>query len=328
MRIGVIGLGRIGLMHAQNLLKSPRSTEVLFADAVPEAAQQAAAQLGQGTAVGLDQLFSAQPEAVIISAATSAHRELIERSVLAGIPVFCEKPVAPSSQEAQELVDFVAANHGIVQIGHQRRFDAGYLRARAEFSSGKLGRLHSIRAITADARPPAIRFLASSDGLFRDCSVHDFDIIRWLTGQEIVEGYAKGSNRGDPEIGQVGDVDTAVAMFTLADGTLATVVATRYNGAGHDVRLELQGSEGTACVGLDERSALHSVERGVTFPHKSAHETFMERFTDEYQSQLEHFLALARGEAENPCTVAESAVASRIADAAQASLSGGRPVRT
>ncbi|GAA1049204.1 Gfo/Idh/MocA family protein [Arthrobacter russicus] len=327
MLVGVIGLGRIGLMHAQNLLASPGATELLLADAVAETAQRAAARLRGGTPLHLDQLFDSAPEALVIAAATSAHRELIERAVSAGIPVFCEKPVAASSAEALELVAFTEANQGIVQIGHQRRFDAGYRAAKAELGSGKLGWLHSIRAVTADARPPALEFLAGSGGIFRDCSVHDFDIIRWLTGQDVVEVYARGSNRGDPGIGEAGDVDTGAALLTLTDGTLATVVATRYNGAGHDVRMELQGSAGSVCVGLDEQAALHSAEPGVAFPTGVPHPSFMERFAAAYRSQLDHFLALARGEAENPCPLAESAAASRVADAAQESLERGVAVR-
>lgn len=327
MRVGLVGVGRIGMMHARNLLELEPQPQLFLADARPEAADLAAQQLSHGTASTVDELFQADLDAVIIAAATPAHQALVERAVLAGTPAFCEKPVAPSTAEALQLSAFIGDHQGVVQLGHQRRFDPGYLRAKAAFSSGELGWLHSLRAITADVRPPSIDFLASSGGIFRDCSVHDFDIIRWITGREVVRVYAQGANKGDPGIAKVGDVDTAAALLTLDDGTLATVVATRYNGAGHDVRLELQGSDGSLAVGLDAHSALRSAEPGVDFPNESPHVSFMERFALAYRSQLDAFLALARGEIENPCTAQDSAAASAIADAAQASLESGQPVQ-
>ncbi len=143
--------------------------------------------------------------------------------------------------------------------------------------------------MTCDVTPPPVAFLATSGGLFRDCSVHDFDVIRWITGREVVEVYARGSNNGDPAIGEVGDVDSALAVCTLDDGTLAVVSASRYNGAGHDVRLELQGSQGTLVVGLDERTAVRSAEPGVGFPAGVPHTTFAERFAEAYRAEIAAF---------------------------------------
>lgn len=330
MRIGLIGTGRIGRMHASNLaalnLPGTQPHELLLTDAVLSSAQAAVAELGTGTAVSLDELFAAAPDALLIAAATGAHRELIERSVEAGIPVFCEKPIAGTTAEAAAIVEFVNARGGMVQIGHQRRFDPGYRQAKAAMAAGKLGWLHSFRAITADVRPPSLNFIAGSGGIFRDCSVHDFDIIRWLTGQEIIEVYARGSNRGEPGIGAAGDVDTAVAILTLSDGTLGTVTASRYNGGGHDVRLELQGSEGSLAVGLDEHLALRSAEPHAGFPHGVPHLSFMERFAAAYREQLTSFLALARGTGPNLCPPSDALAAFVAADAAQESLLSGGPV--
>ena len=215
----------------------------------------------------------------------------------------------------------------MVQIGHQRRFDAGYLEARRAYQAGELGWIHSLRAVTCDMTPPPVEFLASSGGLFRDCSVHDFDILRWLTGREIVEVYAKGSNNGDPAIGEAGDVDTALALVTFDDGTVGTVSATRYNGAGHDVRLEIQGSRSSLMVGLDDKTALASAEAGITFPAGEPHRTFAERFDQAYRSEMAAFVELILGRRENPCTPEDAVAASRVADAAQESLATGVPVR-
>jgi myo-inositol 2-dehydrogenase/D-chiro-inositol 1-dehydrogenase len=225
------------------------------------------------------------------------------------------------------VLDYIRGRQGVVQIGHQRRFDAGYLEARRAYQAGELGWIHSLRAVTCDMTPPPVEFLASSGGLFRDCSVHDFDILRWLTGREIVEVYAKGSNNGDPAIGAAGDVDTALALVTFDDGTVGTVSATRYNGAGHDVRLEIQGSRSSLMVGLDDKAALASAEAGITFPAGKPHLTFAERFEAAYRSEMAAFVELILGRRENPCTPEDAVAASRVADAAQESLATGVPVR-
>jgi myo-inositol 2-dehydrogenase/D-chiro-inositol 1-dehydrogenase len=245
----------------------------------------------------------------------------------AGLPVFCEKPVALSVPESLPVLDHIQSVGGKVMIGHQRRFDAGYLEAKRAFRAGELGWIHSLRAVTCDVRPPAVEFLASSGGLFRDCSVHDFDILRWLTGREIVEVYATGSNNGDPAIGAVGDVDTALAVVTFDDGTVGTVSASRYNGAGHDVRLEIQGSEGSVMVGLDEHVALRSAEAGVSFPAGPPHLTFAERFREAYRAEMVAFVEFVLDLRPNPCPPEDAVAASRVADAAQESLVTGTPVR-
>jgi len=157
--------------------------------------------------------------------------------------------------------------------------------------------------------------------------VHDFDILRWLTGREIVEVYARGSNNGDPAIGAVGDVDTALAVVTFDDGTVGTVSATRYNGAGHDVRLEIQGSQSSVMVGLDENTALRSTEAGVEFPQGQAHQTFAERFDAAYRAEMLAFIELVQGQRENPCTPEDAVAASKVADAAQLSLETGIAVK-
>ena len=155
------------------------------------------------------------------------------------MPVFCEKPVALDVPSTVEIVERVAGGDVPVQIGFQRRFDAGYRAAKAALESGELGWLHSLRAVTADQTPPPAAYIPTSGGLFRDCSIHDFDILLWLTGRQIVEVSAYGANKGDDFFTEGGDVDTVAAVCRFDDDTLATVSATRYNGAGHDVRLEV-----------------------------------------------------------------------------------------
>lgn len=334
MRLGVIGTGRIGRMHVENALAlagderaEVSEVDVVVADAHQPSADAAGRDFGAAVASGVADLLSRDLDGVIIAGPTGAHADLIISSLHAGLPVFCEKPLTPSTAQSLELVHEIERLSGVVQLGHQRRFDAGYVAAKAAFDAGEIGWIHSIGAIAADQTPPSIDFIKTSGGLFRDCSVHDFDIMAWLTGQRIVEVFAKGSNNGGPAIKDAGDVDTAVAMVTLADGTLGTSIATRYNGSGHDARLEVRGSKQTIAVGLDDAAALTSAEPGVDFPSGTPHVAFQDRFTDAYVAELAAFCRLIRGEIENPCTPAESLEASRVADAAQQSLESGLPVR-
>lgn len=332
--LGLVGVGRIGVMHASNIVALKETLgrrgvniRLKLTDVATEHARSVAAGLGAEFATSVSELLDSGVDGLVIATGTATHPELIRAGVDAGVPVFCEKPVAMNDSDALPVVDYISENNGVVQIGHQRRFDAGYLEAKRAYQAGELGWIHSLRAVTCDMAPPPVDFLATSGGLFRDCSVHDFDILRWLTGREIVEVYAKGSNNGDPAIGNVGDVDTALALITFDDGTVGTVSASRYNGAGHDVRLEIQGSNSSVMVGLDEKTALTSAEAEVTFPGGEPHQTFAERFDQAYRSEMVAFVELVMGERENPCTPEDAVAASRVADAAQESLATGTPVR-
>ncbi|WP_026820121.1 Gfo/Idh/MocA family oxidoreductase [Arthrobacter castelli] len=325
LNLGLVGLGRIGQMHAANITSTAGIGTLSVFDLSEEQLSKAVADFGATAYDSLQELIGSGIDGLVIAAGTSAHASLIRAGVDAGIPVFCEKPLAPAA-EVPELLEYIRHRNGVVQIGHQRRLDSGYLEAKRAFEAGELGWIHTLRAVTCDARPPAIEFLATSGGLFRDCSVHDFDILHWLTGREITSVFARGSNRGDPRIGEVGDVDTAMAMITFDDGTLGSVTASRYNGAGHDVRLEVQGSESTMVVGLDERSAFRSAEADIGFPTGTSHAEFMNRFEDAYLREMEAFTEVIRGVRSNPCTPEDAVAASAIADAAQQSLETGQPV--
>ncbi|MDQ0823093.1 myo-inositol 2-dehydrogenase/D-chiro-inositol 1-dehydrogenase [Arthrobacter sp. V4I6] len=332
--LGLVGVGRIGVMHANNIValngvlnRQGINVRLLLTDVAEDHARNVAAGLGAGFLPSVEELIAAGVDGLVIATGTGTHPELIKAGVDAGVPVFCEKPVAMNVADALPVLDYIRDNNGVVQIGHQRRFDHGYVEAKRAYQAGELGWIHSLRAVTCDMAPPPVEFLASSGGLFRDCSVHDFDILRWLTGREIVEVYAKGSNNGDPAIGAVGDVDTALALVTFDDGTVGTVSATRYNGTGHDVRLEIQGSSRSLMVGLDEQTAMASAEAGIDFPAGKPHRTFAERFDQAYRSEMAAFVELILGRRENPCTPEDAVAASRVADAAQESLATGVPVK-
>jgi myo-inositol 2-dehydrogenase/D-chiro-inositol 1-dehydrogenase len=327
MRIGLVGTGRIGSFHADTLQARPEVESIVVADVDADRARQLADKLGVHAADTVDDLFVSGIDAVVITAATSAHATLIHQGLDAGIPVFCEKPVSPDVPTTRAVVERVAATGIPVQIGFQRRFDHGYTRARQALQAGELGWIHTVRAVTADASPPPATYVPTSGGLYRDCSIHDFDIIRWVTGAEVESVYAMGSNQGEKFFADAGDVDTAVAILKLTNGTLATVSATRYNGAGHDVRLEVCGSAGGVVVGLDDRAPLRSAEPAISWQQaETPYQGFLERFHDAYIAELETFVEVVAGRQPSPCTADDALQAFYIAEACQLSKDTDRPV--
>ncbi|MBR8744757.1 Gfo/Idh/MocA family oxidoreductase [Nocardiopsis sp. MG754419] len=328
MRIGLVGTGRIGQSHAAALRARPEVAELLLADVDPHRARTVAHEVGARTAEVGALLRPGAVDALVIAAATPAHPELILAGVDAGIPVFCEKPVAPTVAETVRVLERVQRARVPVHIGFMRRFDPGYRRARHAVREGTLGDLHRVHALTCDMAPPPAAYVASSGGLFRDCHVHDFDILRWVTGREVEEVFAYGVNRGAAYFADHGDIDTSGAVLRLDDGTLATLQGSRYNGAGYDVRMELAGSRSTLVVGLDDRAPLRSAEPGTDFPAGEPWEVFWPRFTAAYEAEIGAFVAMVVDGAPSPCTVADALEAVLVAEAADLSRREHRPVRT
>lgn len=264
MRLGLIGLGRIGTFHARTLCGLDRVDSLVVTDVVPATTERVVAELDGRIDVepaeSAAKLLTAEVDGVLIAAGTNTHPELLLAAVDAGLPAFCEKPLAADITDAAALARQLAGRDHRVQLGYPRRFDAGYAAARSAVVSGELGWLHTLRATTLDPAPPPPEYIALSGGIFRDCSVHDFDAIRWVTGREVVEVYATGGNRGAAFFTEVGDVDTAATTLTMDDGSLALVSNSRYNARGYDVRLELHGSRDSIAVGLDDGLPLRSVE--------------------------------------------------------------------
>jgi myo-inositol 2-dehydrogenase / D-chiro-inositol 1-dehydrogenase len=326
MRLGLLGLGRIGEFHADTLASLPLVDSLVVADIIPSLTKKVADRLCAEPAASPDALLKSDLDGVVIAAATDAHPELIVAAVDAGLPVFCEKPLARTIAEGVEVLQRVQASDVPVQIGYQRRFDVAYQAAHDAVASGELGSLHTVRSTTLDPAPPTPEYVAVSGGIFRDCGVHDFDIIRWITGREVVEVYATGSTRA-ADFAAAGDVDTSAAVLTLDDDTLALVSNTRYNPRGYDVRLDVHGSRDTIAVGLEKKLPLRSVEPLATFPTGVPHRMLMDRFLPAYQAELDVFTELVIGDHFPPCTVADALEADLIAEACGLSLREHRPVR-
>jgi myo-inositol 2-dehydrogenase/D-chiro-inositol 1-dehydrogenase len=312
-------------MHAGGLAGDSRVEEILVGDADPQRAERVAAEVG-GEAGSIEDILDKRPDAVVIAASTPAHAPLILACVEAGIPAFCEKPIALGLDETVEVVEAVESSGAMLQIGFQRRFDAGYAEARRLVESGALGTVYSVRLATHDPEPPPEEYVAASGGIFRDLHIHDFDVLRWLTGKEVDEVYAAGGVLGFDFFARHGDVDTSAALITMQDGTIAVLTGGRHDPLGYDVRAEIFGSKDSVAVGVDARTPLRSVEPGMPSPEKPAYPNFQERFADAYAAEMRHFLSVVKGEAENPCTARDALEALRIAMAADLSLDEHRPV--
>ncbi len=327
MRLGLIGLGRIGAFHADTLSHHDAVDSLVVTDAVPAVTASVAERFGAEVADSPEALIRAGVDGIVIAAATDAHTALIRAGVDAGIPVFCEKPLSGIVAEAAEIADHVNASGVPVQIGYPRRFDSAYAAARDAVADGALGWVHTVRSTTLDPAPPPREYVAVSGGLFRDCSVHDFDTVRWVTGREVVEVYATGSARGADFFAELGDVATAQTLLTFDDGATAVVSNTRYNARGHDVRLELHGSTDSVVAGWTDHTPLRNLEPDARWPTGKPWTFFMDRLPGAFRAELTAFTEVVAGHRSSPCTVDDALAVAWIAEAATLSLHQHRPVQ-
>jgi myo-inositol 2-dehydrogenase/D-chiro-inositol 1-dehydrogenase len=326
VRIGVVGLGRIGLYHARLVREQPRVSSIVVYDVDEQRAQVAQQELSCEMATTIGALLDGV-DAVVIAASTSAHPELIHQAIDAGKTTFCEKPVALDLASTVEVVRHARESRVPVQIGFQRRFDVGYQRAREAVTSGALGTVYVTRMAAHDPAPPHEGYIPVSGGIFRDLHIHDFDIVRWVLGQEVVEVHADGAVLVHDVFRKYDDIDTSVALLTLSNGTRGILSGTRHDPLGYDIRMELFGSGDSIAIGWNARTPLRSVEPGMPAGPESPYRFFIDRFDAAYRAEIAAFLSLARGEIENPCPPAEGEAALRIAIACDRSRKERRTVR-
>ena len=326
MKIGLIGAGRIGAFHARNLVSLEGVSSLAIADIDSEQAERVAKEIGARALTDVSSLL-AEVEAVVIAAATDVHAELIVASAGAGLPIFCEKPISLDLGSTASVLAAVEQSGVPLQIGFQRRFDPGYVEARRLVESGELGRLYAARLATHDPEPAHDAYIRASGGLFRDMMIHDFDILRWTTGLEVVEVYAAGDTlTGNKAFPDIGDVDTAAALLTLEGGAVVVVTGARHDPLGYDVRMELFGSRDSVVAGTGGKEPLRALDGDPEDRSISRHRHFMDRFESAYRDELKAFLRVAREEIATPCSGADAREALRIAEAATRSLREGRPV--
>jgi len=328
VRVGVVGVGRLGALFAETLTAHPDVDAVVLAGSRPDSAVDLAERIGARTLPSAAEVFESV-DAVVIAASTSAHGELIAGAAAAGIPLFCEKPITLDLRSTDTAIERVRDAGVEMQIGFQRRFDSGYRAARDAVQSGAIGDVYAVRTASLDPFPSSESFIATSGGLFRDLVIHDFDAIRFVTGREILEVYATTSS-GFPAVevyARHNDSGIAAGTVCLSNGGVGTFTATRHNPLGLDVRMEVIGSAGSVTVGWDERADTRAVEPGLPPRGGPPHQSFLNRFDVAYRSEMHAFIDLVFGRIENPCPPESARVAFLAALAADVSAAENRPVR-
>jgi myo-inositol 2-dehydrogenase/D-chiro-inositol 1-dehydrogenase len=327
VRVAILGVGRLGAFHAKVLSETKDVDELRVYDADAARAKEVAGPLKAQAVASVDEALKGVHTAVIVTP-TDTHAPLIKKCLDARIATFCEKPIAIGIPETRDIVAHVERAKGRLQIGFQRRFDVGYRTARDAIRAGQLGNVFSFVMVSCDRLPPPDAYIVTSGGQFKDQLIHDFDITRWLFGQEAVEVTATGSTLGFPQQYEaVGDVGTSAVLVRLSGGSLGLITGLRHNEAGYDIHVEIHGAKDTLAIGMDPRTPWRSVEPDAPPLAGPPYPSFFVRFDGAYRAELAHFLRFARGEAENACTAADALEALRIAEAASRSYRERRTVK-
>lgn len=325
IRVGLLGAGFIGAVHASSVARSQHGSLRQVFDVRPEAAGTLATAHGASVARSPGALIdSAEIDAVIIASSTDTHADLLIRAVRAGKAVYCEKPIHLDIGRVREVADVVRAEAGRVFMGFSRRFDASYAAVYERVPS--IGSIELVQMVTRGPSVPPIAYIKVSGGQFRDQTIHFFDMLRWVTRQEPVEVYADGAALVDPAVGEAGDIDTSMIMLRLSGGGFATIDSSRRAAFGYDERIELFGAEGMVhSERLLTSGVVHySSDRRET---AGAHAGWFDRVAGSFPVAMDRFLVAAvTGEPMSP-SFEDGVKAQEIAEAANRSLAEHRPVR-
>jgi len=328
LRIGVIGVGRIGAMHARLLSgRVPGALVAAVNDALPEAARTLADELGVPVAGGAEELM-ARPDvdAVAICSSTETHAPLIAAAADAGKAIFCEKPVSHDLVEVDRALNVVRQAGVPFQIGFNRRFDPAHQSVRDAVATGRVGEPHLLRITSRDPYPPPASYVRVSGGIFLDMTIHDFDMARYVVGSEVTEVYARGAVRIEASFADAGDVDTALVVLVHENGCITAIDNSRQASYGYDQRVEVFGPGGMAA---SENPLLHT---GVAFTAEGTSrpalpDFFLERYIPSYIGEWEAFVGAVSAGEETRVGVDDARAPLVIGLAAGRSLQEGRPVR-
>lgn len=327
--IGIIGAGRIGRVHAETLaFRLPESRIVAITDVNREAAQAVAERCNISRVVDSSAEILADPyiQAVLICSPTSTHADLIVEAARAGKHIFCEKPIAFSLDTIDRALDAVKAAGVQLQIGFNRRFDANFARVRQAVKSGEIGKPSLMHIVSRDPAPPPLSYVRSSGGIFLDMTIHDFDMARFLIDEEVEEIYTAAGVMVDPQIGEAGDLDTALIVLRFRNGIIGTIDNSRKAVYGYDQRVEILGSEGS----IDTRNLYPNqavVSSAKTVYRDLPLNFFMERYTESFVSELRSFVAAVLGKRATEVTGIDGRIPVAMALAARKSYDERRSVR-
>ncbi len=326
MRVGLLGAGRIGSVHAQAISSHPESELVAVSDAFEANAQALAKSYGCAVCTSDEIIADDSIDAVLVATSTDTHSDLIEAAAAAGKAVLCEKPVDLSLERASVCLSNVGAKATSIMIGFNRRFDPSFSTLKSAIDAGEIGKTELLSITSFDPAPPPVEYIKVSGGLFRDMMIHDFDMANYIMEQAPVSVSAVGTSVVDPAIGAVGDVDTAVVTLTYADGRIAVIKNSRRAVYGYDQRVEVLGSDGLLqAQNMLENSVVKSTTSGVI----SAKPTyfFLERYMPAYKAEWAAFVDAVQGKSDMPVNLHDGVTALAMAEAATRSVQTGQPVK-
>lgn len=325
MRVGLLGAGRIGNVHAQAISSHPESELIAVSDAFEKNAQALAKTYGCEVRTSQEIVVDSSIDAVLIATSTDTHSDLIEAAAAAGKAVLCEKPVDLSLKRASDCLATVGDNASHIMIGFNRRFDPSFGAVKAAVDAGEIGKTELLSITSFDPAPPPVEYIKVSGGLFRDMMIHDFDMANFLMGSQPVTVSAVGSSIVDPAIGAAGDVDTAVVTLTYADGRIAVIKNSRRAVYGYDQRVEVLGAEGLLqAQNMLENTVVKSTTAGVTGAKPTYF--FLERYMPAYKAEWAAFVAAVKGNYDMPVNLHDGVAALAMAEAATRSAALGQPV--
>jgi myo-inositol 2-dehydrogenase/D-chiro-inositol 1-dehydrogenase len=324
-KFALLGAGRIGKVHARAISGDPRAELVAVADTM-EPAALSLSQSANCEVRGIDEILeSADVDAVVICTPTNTHANLIERFVRNGKAVFCEKPIDLDVARAKACIDVVQKTNGKVMLGFNRRFDPHFQAVRKSIDDGQIGKVEMITITSRDPGAPPPEYIKVSGGIFRDMTIHDFDMARFLLGEEITSVSASGSVLVDPKIGELGDYDSASVILTTASGKQAMISNSRRATYGYDQRIEVHGSLGSVSA-ENQRPVSIEVATASGYLRPPLHDFFMTRYIAAYAAEIAAFIdAIENGAVISP-SAEDGLRALQLADAALTSAKEKRVV--
>jgi myo-inositol 2-dehydrogenase / D-chiro-inositol 1-dehydrogenase len=327
VRIGLLGAGRIGKVHARAIASLPGAELVAVADPIAEAAAAVIAGT-QATVRSIDEIIGASDvDAVLITTPTDMHADLIEKAARAKKGIFCEKPVDLSVARVRECLAIVASTKATLMVGFNRRFDPNFMEVRRRIDTGEVGKVEIVSITSRDPGPPPYDYISRSGGLFRDMTIHDFDMARFLLGEEPTSVFATASVLVDAEIGKLGDVDSAAVVLKTASGKIATISNSRRATYGYDQRIEVHGSAGMVSAENIRATTVESAN-ALGYRREPLLDFFMTRYTQAYVNEISSFLDAVNGTAPVTPTGEDGLKALVLAEAALKSVAERRVVET
>ncbi|HTM77549.1 MAG TPA: inositol 2-dehydrogenase [Devosia sp.] len=326
VRFGLLGAGRIGKVHAKAISANPGARLVAVADAMEPAATALSAQYGCAVR-SIEQILQASDiDAVVICTPTDTHADLIEQFTKAGKAIFCEKPIDLDVERVKACLKVVDAEGGTLMVGFNRRFDPHFLAVKAVIDKGEIGTVEMVQIISRDPGAPPVDYIKRSGGIFRDMTIHDFDMARFLLGEEVDSVTAYASNLVDKAIGAAGDYDSVSVILTTATGKHATISNSRRATYGYDQRIEVHGSNG-AVSAENQRPVSIEVANASGYTRPPLHDFFMTRYTEAYANEISAFVDAVESKSPAHPSGLDGLIALALAEAALRSVAEKRTVQ-